>query len=310
LVSFLQKKITKQKDGTQAARSSDYAIRQFQHVKKLIAVHGRWNYLRNSTIVQYWCYKNTAFIFVLFWFGIDCGWSGQNYYDSWIITLFNVFFTALPPLFFAFAEQDVSPAMAYRFPQLYRECQEGKNFTILSFVLWILEALYVSAICYFFSWAVFTVDVLGTGLALDLSAQGNMVSIFAITIVNLRMMLETRHMTWFIHLSYWISFGLLLLVLGIETLALSFTPTQYGVFEVYMGSGIFWLLYLLVVVTSLLPAIVVKSFISMFWPWDSQICREMEKKLSNKRAVQMTSVASVTRLVPNKVSETSDDPFA
>jgi magnesium-transporting ATPase (P-type) len=146
---------TRPKDGTQAARSSDYAIREFQHLKKLIAVHGRWNYVRNSTIVQYWCYKNTAFIFVLFWFGLDCGWSGQNYYDSWIITLFNVFFTALPPLFFAFAEQDMSPATAYRYPQLYHECQEGRNFTILSLSLWILEALYVSVICYFFSWAVF-----------------------------------------------------------------------------------------------------------------------------------------------------------
>lgn len=34
------------KDGTQAARSSDYALRQFSHLKRLIAVHGRWNYMR------------------------------------------------------------------------------------------------------------------------------------------------------------------------------------------------------------------------------------------------------------------------
>lgn len=246
---------------------------------------------------------------MLFWFGLDCGWSGQNYYDSWIITLYNVFFTALPPLFFAFAEQDVSPASAYKYPQLYHECQEGKNFTITTLVLWVLEALFVSAVCYFFPYAVYRNDVFGNGQAMDLATQGNMVSIFAITVVNLRMMLETRHITWFIHLSYWISFALLLLVLGIETAALSFTPTQYGVFEMYAGSGIFWLLYILVIVTSLLPSFVVKSFISMYSPWDSQIAREIEKNIKRKRAVELTSVASVTHLVKREKEE-SDDPFA
>lgn len=34
------------KDGTQAARSSDYALRQFSHLQRLLAVHGRWSYLR------------------------------------------------------------------------------------------------------------------------------------------------------------------------------------------------------------------------------------------------------------------------
>ncbi len=298
------------KDGTQAARSSDFAIRQFQHVKKLIAVHGRWNYLRNSTIVQYWVYKNTGFIFVLFWFGIYSGWSGQNMYDAWIITLFNVFFTSLPPLFFAFAEQDVSPATAYKYPQLYRECQEGKNFTVVTLCLWIAEALYVSVVCFFMPWAVFQVDVLATGQVYDFAYQGNIVSIFAITVVNLRMLLETRNITWFIHLSYWISFALLLLVLGIETLALSFTPTQYGVFEMYMGSGIFWLLYMLVVVVCLLPAFVMKTVMSMFFPRDSQVAREIEKNLKKRRSQQLSSVASVTKLVDNRIKprlELDDD---
>ncbi len=93
------------KDGTQAARSSDYAIRQFSHLQKLIGVHGRWNYMRNSTIVQYWIYKNVAFIFALWFYGFWCGWSGEAYYDAWVLTLYNVFFTSLPPLFFAFFEQ-------------------------------------------------------------------------------------------------------------------------------------------------------------------------------------------------------------
>lgn len=84
-----------------------------------------------------------------------------------------------------------------------------------------------------------------------------------------------------------------------------------GVLKRYAGSGIFWLLYILVVVTSLLPAFAVKSFFSMYRPLDSQIAREIEKNIKKKRAVELTSVASVSHLVqrPNPNND-SDDPFA
>lgn len=74
--------------------------------------------------MQYWIYKNAAFILSLFFFGFSCGFSGTSYYDAWVLTLFNVFFTSLPPLFFAFFEKDCSPTMAYRYPQLY-QCVGG-----------------------------------------------------------------------------------------------------------------------------------------------------------------------------------------
>jgi hypothetical protein len=59
---------------------------------------------------------------------------------------------------------------------------------------------------------------------------------------------------------------------------------------------------------------VVKGVVSMFFPWDSQIAREIEKNLLRKRAVQLTSVASISRLVDKgkveKGKGESDDPFA
>ena len=293
------------KDGTQAARCSDYAIGEFQHLKKLTIVHGRWCYLRNSTIVQYWVYKNCAFIFVLFWFGIDCGWSGLNYYDSWVITLYNVFFTALPPVFFAFAEQDVTKETAFKHPQLYRECQEGKNFNMWTLSGWIVEALYCSVILYFFPFAAYQTGMFGDGSSYGVVLMGNTVSIFGITVVNLRMIMETRNFTWFIHLSYIISFLLLLLVMGVETAAFDFTPIQYGVFQQYMASGIFWMLYIITVATCLLPAFVGKYLVGQCCPWDSQIAREEERliKRSGRRTEPLTRVASVAKLVPNQASQ-------
>ena len=277
------------RDGTQASRSSDYAIYEFQHLRKLVAVHGRWNFLRNSTIVQYWVYKNVAFIFVLFWFGIHSGWSGQNFYDAAIITLYNVFFTAFPPVFFALMEQDATPEMIYRYPLLYKESQKAKNFTPWTFGFWVVEAFYVSLICYFIPYIMFDDSTV------EFYWAGDAVAIAAITVVNLRMLLETRNHTWFIHLSYWISFALLVLTLGIESVWLDFTPTQFGVFNQVLGSGLFWMLYPFVVVISLLPAVIVKAILSIYYPWDSQIAREMNKVKGNRS--HLSTAPSTSHLV-------------
>lgn len=45
-------------EGTQAVRTSDFAINQFQHLQKLLLVHGRWGYKRVSYMICYYFYKN------------------------------------------------------------------------------------------------------------------------------------------------------------------------------------------------------------------------------------------------------------
>lgn len=63
------------KEGTQAARSSDYAIQEFRHLRRLLTVHGRYSYIRNSGLIQYSIYKNAAAFLVQFWFAFYCGYS-------------------------------------------------------------------------------------------------------------------------------------------------------------------------------------------------------------------------------------------
>ena len=45
-------------EGTQAVCSADYAIAQFRFLKKLLLVHGTWNYYRICKLVLYSFYKN------------------------------------------------------------------------------------------------------------------------------------------------------------------------------------------------------------------------------------------------------------
>jgi phospholipid-transporting ATPase len=102
------------KEGTQAARASDYAIHQFKHLKRLLCVHGRYSYMRVTGIIQYSFYKNMAFTLSMLYFSWYNGFTGQTLYDSWIITFYNIIFTSLPPLFYGLFEKDINEELIYK----------------------------------------------------------------------------------------------------------------------------------------------------------------------------------------------------
>lgn len=96
------------KEGTQAARASDYSIRQFRHLQRLLTVHGRYSYMRITGIIQYYFYKNMAFTLAMLYYSFFNGFSGQTIYDSWVIILYNIMFTSVPPLVYGLFEKDLN----------------------------------------------------------------------------------------------------------------------------------------------------------------------------------------------------------
>ena len=57
------------KEGRQAANNADFAIGQFKFLRRLLLVHGRWNYHRISKVFLYSMHKNLVITLTLFWFG-------------------------------------------------------------------------------------------------------------------------------------------------------------------------------------------------------------------------------------------------
>mmetsp|Transcript_33598 Transcript_33598/g.41299 ORF Transcript_33598/g.41299 Transcript_33598/m.41299 type:complete len:103 (-) Transcript_33598:1792-2100(-) len=55
-------------EGLQAANSADFSIAQFRFLKKLLLVHGRWNYRRNSNLVIYVTYSWMVQTFLLYFY--------------------------------------------------------------------------------------------------------------------------------------------------------------------------------------------------------------------------------------------------
>lgn len=85
-------------EGLQAVHSADYAIAQFRFLKRLLLVHGSWSLSRLVKLILYSFYKNIALYVIELWFATVSAWSGQTIFERWTIGLYNVIFTAFPPL--------------------------------------------------------------------------------------------------------------------------------------------------------------------------------------------------------------------
>ena len=106
-------------EGRQAVMAADFALPGFQFIRRLLLVHGHWSYSRLASLVLHSFYKNAAFVFVLFWYQLHCGFSGQAAIDQLYLILFSVTFTSLPPLVVGVFEQDFSSARLLNSPGLY-----------------------------------------------------------------------------------------------------------------------------------------------------------------------------------------------
>lgn len=47
-------------EGTQSVMASDFSIPRFKFLKKLLIVHGHWNYDRLARVILYFFYKNSV----------------------------------------------------------------------------------------------------------------------------------------------------------------------------------------------------------------------------------------------------------
>ncbi|XP_012988272.2 phospholipid-transporting ATPase IA isoform X4 [Esox lucius] len=123
-------------EGLQAANSSDYSIAQFKYLKNLLLVHGAWNYNRVAKCILYCFYKNIVLYIIEIWFAFVNGFSGQILFERWCIGLYNVIFTALPPLTLGIFERSCRKENMLKYPELYKTSQNAMGFNTKDTGLW------------------------------------------------------------------------------------------------------------------------------------------------------------------------------
>uniref|UniRef100_A0A3B3TB65 Phospholipid-transporting ATPase n=1 Tax=Paramormyrops kingsleyae TaxID=1676925 RepID=A0A3B3TB65_9TELE len=183
-------------EGLQAANSSDYSIAQFKYLKNLLLVHGAWNYNRVAKCILYCFYKNIVLYIIEIWFAFVNGFSGQILFERWCIGLYNVLFTALPPLTLGIFERCCQKENMLKYPELYKTSQNAMGFNTKVFWAHCLNGLFHSVILFWFPLQAFRHDtVFGSGRTADYLLLGNMVYTFVVITVCLKAGLETSSWT-------------------------------------------------------------------------------------------------------------------
>ncbi|XP_076877502.1 phospholipid-transporting ATPase IA isoform X1 [Brachyhypopomus gauderio] len=242
-------------EGLQAANSSDYSIAQFKYLKNLLLVHGAWNYNRVAKCILYCFYKNIVLYIIEIWFAFVNGFSGQILFERWCIGLYNVIFTALPPLTLGIFERSCRKENMLKYPELYKTSQNAMGFNTKVFWAHCLNGLFHSVILFWVPLKAFQHDtVFGNGKTPDYLLLGNMVYTFVVITVCLKAGLETSSWTMFSHIAIWGSIALWIVFFGIYSSlwpVIPFAPDMSGEADMMFRSGVFWMGLFFIPVTSL-----------------------------------------------------------
>ena len=138
------------KEGRQAANNADVAIGQFKFLRRLLLVHGRWNYIRQSRVFLYCMHKNMVITLTLFWYSYFSFVSGTSTYESWIYSSFNLVL-GLPIIFYGIQDRDLSEEFCLKYPQTYSTGRDNSYLNIPYIASWIFNGvLYAIILCLLF----------------------------------------------------------------------------------------------------------------------------------------------------------------
>eukprot|EP00126_Sphaerothecum_destruens_P010769 Sdes_comp20804_c0_seq1m17133 len=290
-------------EGLQAARSADYSIARFFHLKRLLLVHGALSYRRLSKLVLYSFYKNIALYLVQFWFAFMNLFSGQILFEKWTLGFYNILFTALPPLAIGAFDMDVSVDTLMKVPQLYISGVSGSFFNVQVFWSWTMNAVFHSALCFWFGLGFFANDiVVSSGTNEGLWVMGATVFTYVLFTVVLKYALIISNWTVWSHIAAWASIAvwfLYLIVYGYVWPAGDIATENYQIQWMMFQSGTFWFSIIIVPIACLARDFAWKAFQRNFQPKNYHIIQEMTLMRADPNLIKSAfSLRSFVQKIP------------
>ncbi|KRY77044.1 putative phospholipid-transporting ATPase IA [Trichinella pseudospiralis] len=267
-------------EGLQAACASDYTIAQFRFLSRLLFVHGAWSFHRMAKLILYSFHKNICLYIIELWFAVLSAWSGQTLFERWCIGLYNVVFTAAPPLAIGLFDRTASAATMLKYPTLYKLSQSKEAFSVKIFWLWIFNAIYHSVLLFWLSKLTFAQDVAWpNGRTGGLYMLGNCVYTYVVVSVCLKAGLELDAWTWLSHLAIWGSIGAWFFFLFIYCNVwptISIAPEMAGMDVMMISSSLFWMALFLIPTLTLFLDFTYKIFRRTMFKTLADEVRELE----------------------------------
>jgi phospholipid-transporting ATPase len=183
-------------EGQQAARVSDFAISEFQHLKRLIIYYGRESYRKNSLLVLFTFWKNILLVFPQFWISLlHNNFSGIPVYEKIMMQMFNILYASLPIIIFAVFDHELSEHEFLSNPAYYRPGLKKVYFNLQIFVFWLIKALIHSlSIAFFCSLLAYQMD--SKGHYFSFSTLGTVIYLFLCIFVNVNIYVISNSFSW------------------------------------------------------------------------------------------------------------------
>lgn len=177
-------------EGRNAALSADFAISKFKHLKKAILFHGILYYTRVAILVQYFFYKNLAFVLCQFYYSFYHAFSGQNLFHTIVLNLFNITLSSIPILFYGLFEQRYNLSKFHQNSKLYKHLSKNRDLTIFQLAKWLLFGLWHSIVAFYSTYFFLNVSLDLDGHLVGHTSFGLLVTFIMLSITHIKLIIE------------------------------------------------------------------------------------------------------------------------
>ena len=258
------------KEGYQAVSSSDYAIAEFQFLRRLIFIHGRYSVRRITIFITQFLVKNVIFSIPFLLFAFDSAYSGQTFFEPGYVMVFNAFASQLAIWYFGVYDQDIDCTLKSKqtkllLPYLYTETRDKTAFNLRDFFLWYFYGIYSGIAIYYFSFYSYMYAIDSDGQTFGLW-QFSFAPYISIWVVNLAIVsLYIQAWSWATFVFY--SIHIVLFYPGWMYIYNEWPQSNVykSQFDFY-SYGLFWLVVLFWWVLIIMPIYFIKQGKAIFYP--------------------------------------------
>ncbi|KAL2330514.1 hypothetical protein Fmac_018095 [Flemingia macrophylla] len=271
-------------EGRQAVMASDFAMGQFQFLKKLLLVHGHWNYQRVGYLVLYNFYRNAVFVLMLFWYILCTAFSTTSALTDWSSVFYSVIYTSIPTIIVGIQDKDLSHKTLLQYPKLYGSGYKQEAYNMQLFWITMMDTVWQSLVLFYIP--LFTYK----DSSIDIWSMGSLWTIAVVILVNVHLAMDINRWVLITHVAIWgsiiITYGCMVVLDSIPVF-----PNYWTIYHL-SRSPTYWITILLIIIVALLPRFICKVVYQIFWPSDIQIAREadlMRKRQSHLQPWQQVS---------------------
>ncbi|KAL4309392.1 hypothetical protein GQ457_01G035900 [Hibiscus cannabinus] len=255
-------------EGRQAVMASDFAMGQFRFLKRLLLVHGHWNYQRVGYLVLYNFYRNAVFVLMLFWYILCTAFSTTSALTDWSSVFYSVIYTSVPTIVVGILDKDLSHKTLLKYPKLYGAGHRHEAYNLQLFWITMIDTLWQSLVLFYIPLFTYKES------SIDIWSIGSLWTIAVVVLVNMHLAMDIRRWVFITHAAVW---GSIIITYACMVVldSIPIFPNYWTIYHL-AKSPTYWLTILLIIIVALLPRFLFKVIHQIFWPSDIQIAREAE----------------------------------